>query len=308
MICRPKDGDCKVLVVGGPTASGKAGLALAMAEARDGVIINADSMQVYGGLPLLTAQPPQEDTAKVPHRLYGVLPPKDVCSAARWAGMALEEIHATRAKDKLPVIVGGTGFYIKTLLEGISPIPDVPDSFRQEANALHKELGTPAFYAALEKRDPATAAKLDRSNPQRLIRAWEVLAATGKGLAVWQAAPRVKPPGDIAFFTVTLLPPRETLYAACDGRFKKMLDAGALDEAKNFMKNETAGMALSKALGYPELKDYIAGKTTRADAIRLAQQSTRNYAKRQVTWFRNQIAADMVLESADPGALLNKFS
>ncbi len=296
-----------VLVIGGPTASGKSGLALAVAEARAGTVINADSMQVYDALPLLTAQPSADDTAKAPHRLYATLPPDEVCSAARWAEMAIAEIRAAQTNKSLPIIAGGTGFYIKTLLEGISPIPDVPESFRQEAITLQKKLGNPAFHAALAKRDPETAAKLDPLNTQRLVRAWEVLAATGKSLAAWQAAPRVKPPADLAFFTVTLLPPRETLYAACNGRFERMLDMGALEEAKEFMAREADGIALSKALGYPELKAYIAGKATREEAIRLAQQSTRNYAKRQMTWFRHQIRADMVLESPDPAPLLDKL-
>ena len=296
-----------VLVIGGPTASGKSGLALAVAGARTGTVINADSMQVYDALPRLTAQPTADDTTKAPHRLYATLPPKEVCSAARWAELAIAEIRTAQADGRLPIIAGRTGFYIKTLLEGISPIPDVPDSFRQEAIALQKKLGNPAFHAALAKRDPETAAKLDPLNTQRLVRAWEVLEATGKSLAAWQAAPRIKPPAEFAFFTVTLLPPRETLYAACNGRFRKMLDMGALEEAKDFMTRETDGMALSKALGYPELKAYISGKTTREEAIRLAQQSTRNYAKRQMTWFRNQIRADMVLESTDPAALLDRL-
>ncbi|MBU6474352.1 MAG: tRNA (adenosine(37)-N6)-dimethylallyltransferase MiaA [Alphaproteobacteria bacterium] len=296
-----------VLVIGGPTASGKSGLALAVTAARNGVVINADSMQVYDGLPLLTAQPSAEEKAEVPHRLYAALPPDEVCSAARWTNMAIGEIRAAQAEGRLPVIVGGTGFYIKTLLEGISPIPDVPESFRQEAIALQKELGHPAFHAELARRDPETAAKLDPFNTQRLVRAWEVLAATGKSLSTWQAAPRVKPPADLAFLTVTLLPPRETLYAACDGRFGKMLEAGALEEAKAFMEKETDGMALSKALGYPELKAHIAGQATREEATRLAQQSTRNYAKRQTTWFRHQIKADIVLESPDPAPFFNNL-
>jgi tRNA dimethylallyltransferase len=270
----------------------------------NGVVINADSMQIYQGLPLLTAQPSTEDCARVPHRLYSVLAPADVCSAARWRDLAIDEILKAQAENKLPVIVGGTGFYLKTLLEGMSPIPEIPASFREEAAALQKQLGNPGFHQELAKRDPATAAKLDPFNTQRLIRAWEVLAATGKSLAAWQSSPRVGPPEDLRFLTVTLQPPRARLYAACDSRFIKMLELGALAEAKKFQAQAHEKTALSKALGYPELLAHIAGSITLPEAVTLAQQSTRNYAKRQTTWFRHQIKPDMVLENPDPAPLL----
>ncbi len=296
-----------VLIIVGPTASGKSGLAVAVAEALSGAVINADSMQMYQGLPILTAQPSAADYAKAPHRLYAALPPADICSAARWRDMAQDEIRKAQAENRLPVIVGGTGFYIKTLLLGISPIPDIPASFRHEAAALQKELGNPGFHQELARRDPAIAAKLDPLNTQRLIRAFEVLAATGKSLAEWQAVPRIGPPEDLRFLTVVLQPPRALLYAACDGRFGQMLERGALEEARTFSEQVPDNTALSKALGYPELLAHLAGKTSLADAVTLAQQSTRNYAKRQVTWFRHQIQADMVLESPDPAPLLARL-
>ena len=296
-----------VLIIGGPTASGKSGLALAVAEALDGVVINADSMQVYQGLPLLTAQPSPEDISKAPHKLYAALSPTDICSAMRWRNLALAEIRNAQEEGKLPIIVGGTGFYLKALLEGMSPIPDVPSEFRAEAIALQKELGNPGFHQELARRDPLTAAKLEPLNTQRVVRAFEVLLATGKSLAEWQAAPRIGPPEDLRFLTATLLPPREILYAACDGRFSKMLDAGALTEAKEFNQRMPANNSLSKALGYPELLAYIAGETSLVEATTLAQQSTRNYAKRQTTWFRNQIKADIVLDSPEPTPLLARL-
>ena len=278
-----------VLIIGGPTASGKSGLAVAVAEARSGVVINGDLMQVYRGLPLLTAQPSPADQIKVPHRLYAVLPPAEICSAAHWRDLALAEIRRAQEEDKAPIIVGGTGFYLKTLLQGISPIPDIPPAFRAEAAALQKELGNPRFHQELAKRDPATAAKLDPLNTQRLVRAWEVLLATGKSLAEWQAVPRVGPPEDLRFLTVILQPPRALLYAACNNRFEDMIEKGALEEVQQFHKQAPADTALSKALGYPELLAHLAEKTSLAEAIKLAQQSTRNYAKRQTTWFRHQI-------------------
>lgn len=263
-------------------------------------------MQVYQGLPLLTAQPSAEDTARIPHRLYGALAPAEVCSAARWRTLALDEIRKAQAKNKLPVIAGGTGFYLKTLIEGMSPIPDVPASFREEAAALQKKLGNPGFHQELARRDPATAAKLDPFNTQRLIRAWEVLQATGKSLAEWQSAPRIGPPEDLRFINITLQPPRAVLYAACDSRFNKMLERGALEEAEKFRTEAPAQTPLSRALGYPELLAHLDGKITLAEAVTQAQQSTRNYAKRQTTWFRHQIRPDIVLETPDPIPILTR--
>lgn len=291
----------RVLVIGGPTASGKSGLALGLAEAFDGVIINADSMQIYAGLPRLTAQPAADDLRRAPHRLYNTLAAQDACTSARWRDLALAEIAAAHSGGKLPIIVGGTGFYIKTLLDGISPIPDVPAEYRARALALQKELGNPAFHEELKKRDPATAANLDPFNTQRNVRAWEVLDATGQGLSAWQALPREKPPANLRFITLALLPPRDILYASCNSRFTHMLAAGALDEAKAFQA-ETDGrtdIALAKALGYPELCAHINGTLSLTEAIEQAQANTRQYAKRQVTWFRHQMTADITLERPD---------
>lgn len=286
-----------VIVIGGPTASGKSGLAMALAVQLSGVVINGDSMQVYDGLPVLTAQPSLEDMQRVPHRLYAALPPEDVCSAARWRDMALAEIDKVHAEKKVPIIVGGTGFYLKTLMRGISPIPDIPHGLRSKISARQKELGNPAFHQELARHDPVMAGRLHPFNTQRLIRAWEVLEATGKSLAVWQDLPPVSPPDHLQFSMISLLPPRDALYAACNGRFEQMLQAGALEEAKVFKEKFPQGTSLDKALGYPELCGYLDGKIDLPQAAQLAQQTTRHYAKRQVTWFRHQIAADLVVST-----------
>jgi len=293
-----------VLIIGGPTASGKSGLALALASPLSGIVINGDSMQIYRGLPILTAQPPAEDCARAPHRLYATLPPEDACSAARWRDLALDEINRAHEENKLPIIVGGTGFYLKTLLKGISPIPDIPHGLRDKISALQKELGNPAFHRELAKRDPVMATRLPPFNTQRLVRAWEVLEATGKSLAEWQALPPVPPPDDLRFLTVTLLPPRDKLYAACNARFAQMLKAGALEEVKRFKEHCPANAALSKALGYPELCAYLEDKISLEEATIAARQATRHYAKRQVTWFRHQIAADLTVDAPAPDKVL----
>jgi len=266
-------------------------------------------MQVYNRLPLLTAQPSDEDRQKAPHLLYGVLEAGDPCSAARWRGMALEEIEKLLSDGKTPVIAGGTGFYITALLDGLSPVPDVPGGVREKIAAMQKEMGNPAFHAAFAEIDPVMAAKLDPYNTQRVVRAWEVLEGTGKSLAEWQALPRETPPAHLKFFTITLLPPREKLHAQCDARFDAMIKAGAPDEARAFMDDMEAGRipktaALANALGYPELAAHLQGRDTLEHAAELAKISTRQYAKRQSTWFRNQITPDLRLETADVEAVL----
>jgi len=295
-----------VLVIGGPTASGKSGLALsaALASATGGCIINADSMQLYDGLPLLTAQPDAADRGKVPHRLYGVLQPEDACTAARWREMALEEIDLALANGYLPIIVGGTGFYIRTLLEGISPVPEVPADLRAKLAARHSESGTPALFAELARRDPETALGLDRHNSQRVLRAMEVLEFTGKGLAEWQALPKTPPPDHLKFRTALLLPPREALYARCDQRFDAMLAAGALEEVKAFRPRHVAPVPLHHALGYAELCRYMDGEISVDEAAVLSKNATRQYAKRQMTWFRHQMKPDITLDAPDAAALL----
>jgi tRNA dimethylallyltransferase len=256
-------------------------------------------MQLYDGLAGLTAQPSDADKAQAPHRLYGHFRPEEICSSARWRTLALQEIEAALAQGMLPVIVGGTGFYLKTLIQGLSPIPDVPHEVRAKIAAMQREMGNPAFHAELAKHDPKIAAKLHPFNTQRLVRAWEVLEATGKSLADWQELPRTQPPAHLKFVTVTLIPPRAQLYLQCDERFGQMVKAGALEEVREFQARANAAWPLAKALGYPELASHLAGKLSLTDAIRLAQAATRHYAKRQVTWFRHQLQTELVLQKSD---------
>lgn len=278
----------RLLVVAGPTASGKSALALALAEAFDGVVINADSMQIYRELPILSAAPTAQERARVPHRLYGVMSAAEVCSAGRWRDMAAAAAAEAWAAGRLPILCGGTGLYIAALTEGLSPIPPVPEAAREAARALLARLGNAAFHALLARHDPAMAARLDPGNSQRLVRAWEVLQATGRSLAEWQALP---PQGGVAApsLTVLLMPPREALYAAIDRRFLAIFDAGGLDEVRAL---DHMGLAESlpamKALGMPQLRRHLRGELGREAAIAAAQQATRNFAKRQATWFRHR--------------------
>jgi tRNA dimethylallyltransferase len=286
----------RVIVIAGPTASGKSALALGVAQALGGAVINADSMQVYRDLSVVTARPGAGDLAAAPHRLYGVLDGADPCSAARWAALASAEIDAAASDGLLPILCGGTGLYLRTLLGGIAPVPDIPDAVRQAARQRHAELGGPAFQTELARLDPVAAERLNSGDSQRLIRAYEVVAATGMPLAAWQrrAAPA---PDRFDPFVVALLPPRDVLYAAIDARFSRMVEAGALDEVRALVARRLdQDLPVMKAVGVPELTAHLAGAASLDVAIAQAQQASRRYAKRQVTWFRHQIEADMVID------------
>lgn len=282
-------------IVAGPTASGKSSYAMDLARKLGStVIINADSLQIYDGLSILTAQPSEDDKAEIPHRLYASLHPNDVCSAGNWRDLAIAEINTAFAQEQTPIICGGTGLYIKSLMEGLSPMPDIPDEVRAEVIALYDKLGVPGFHEELERRDPVMAARFHPGHKARLMRAMEVLIHTGKSLAEWQEAPLEGPPDHWQFEPHKIMPERETLYNRCNLRFETMLGEGALEQVQEFSGLIEAGVVnpgvpLTKALGYKELLAYLQGSLPREDAITRAQGETRRYAKRQVTWFRHQL-------------------
>jgi len=276
-----------IIIIGGPTASGKSALALSIAQEKDAVIINADALQIYSAVPILTAQPSAADKAQVPHRLYGVLEADQQCSVGRWLGLAREAIDATLTKGRTPIIVGGTGLYLKSLIKGIPAIPAIDETVRQEARLLHSSMGGVAFHQLLTVRDPVMAARLHPSDSQRLMRAYEVIVQTGRSLAMWQQDPVERFYDARQFQCQLLLPPRERLYDQCNKRFLLMLEQGALDEVKALAGFDASAPAL-KAIGVKELRAVLEEKITMEEAIIAAQTATRHYAKRQVTWFRHQ--------------------
>lgn len=286
----PKD----VVVIGGPTASGKSGVALAVAEEYGGTVINADSMQLYADLDVLTARPPADDLVRAPHRLYGILPASERGSAARWRELALAEIAVAHAAGRLPIVVGGTGLYLRSLMEGLSTVPSVPEDIRKAAHARLAEIGGVAFREELVARDPDSA-KLNPGDTTRLTRAWEVLESTGLPLSHWQAEQAQGAPQGLRFTAVVLDPPRSDLYSNCDQRFGLMMEQGALEEVRQLTalqreRDLDPSLPVFKALGVPELRRHLQGDLSLDEAIELARQSTRRYAKRQVTWFRHQLA------------------
>jgi tRNA dimethylallyltransferase len=279
-----------MIVIGGPTASGKSALALHLAQALGGVLINADSMQLYRELPLLTARPGPADEARVPHRLFGVLGAAEAASVGRWLELAGAAIEASAAAGRLPIVVGGTGLYLSALLRGLAPVPPVPATTRAAAEAMFERLGGPGLHAELTRRDPVMAARLRPSDRQRLIRAFEVFSATGRSLADWQDRPRFRVPLPEPIVGFALLPPRPLLQLRIERRLRAMLEAGALAELEALRRaHPGADLPLLKAVAVPELCDHLDGRLDLASALAGAVIRTRQYAKRQVTWLRHQL-------------------
>ena len=277
-----------MLIVAGPTASGKSALALAAAQLFGGTIINADAMQCYADWRIITARPAPADEAAAPHRLYGMRALEDAVDAAWWRGRALAELEAAA----LPILCGGTGMYLSALVNGIAQIPDPGLEARTAARQMLAADGPAALHAWLASRDPETAAKLRPSDPQRLARATEVLLGTGRGLAAWHAAPRER----LAGYRVMLLlldPPRLALREAIAARFAAMLAAGALAEvAAVVARHPDPALPGLRAHGVPELLTHLAGEISLDEAAARAIAATTAYTKRQATWFRHQKLAD----------------
>ena len=291
----------RVIVVTGPTASGKSALALALAERRNGVVINADAMQTYDAFPILTAQPSAVERARAPHVLYGLLPLSETLSAARWRTLAEVEIGRAHAEGCIPILCGGSGLYLRTLMQGIAPIPDAPAELRQQANVDWQTMGADAFRARLAEKDPTIVGRLKPGDRQRHVRAWEVWRATGRPLSTWQAVEAK--PAPWRFTSLLLAPERGWLRDRIERRFDAMLAEGVLAEARAvFDGNPDPQWPGLKAHGAPELFRHFRGELSLADARRIAIDHTRQYAKRQMTWFRHQMAPDLVLDpEADPG-------
>ena len=295
-----------VLVIAGPTASGKSALALELAAALGGVIINADALQTYRDLRILTARPDAAAAARVPHRLYGYLDAAERGSAPRWCTLALAEIATATASGALPILVGGTGFYLRALRDGLAAIPDISPDIRAEALALHRALGSAAFHARLAALDPEAAARLNPRDRQRLVRAFEVVRTTGVPIGAWQARQALRT-APYRFATILLMPPREILYAAADARFTAMIAAGALAEAAVLAARRLdPELPAMKAVGLPELLRHVRGEVPLADAVTAGQRATRRYAKRQTTWFRHQLTADLLLNEQFSESLLHR--
>ena len=289
-------------LIAGPTATGKSAIALELARTlaesgRQGVIVNADSAQVYADLRILSARPSEEEMADVEHRLFGAWDGSEACSAAAWAARAKAEIADIHASGGVPILVGGTGLYLKVLFEGIAPIPEIDPDIRATVRALDED----AAYKLLQLEDPLRAAELDPGDRQRIARALEVKRSTGVTLADWQLAKAGGIAEEVTVHPMVLLPDRTWLYNRCDLRFEAMLEEGAIAEVEALLaRGLDPDLPVMRAIGVPEIAAYLAGEIDAETMVGAGQQATRNYAKRQFTWFRRQPPVEW--PRIDPGA------
>ncbi len=287
----------QLLIIIGPTASGKSSLAIKLAKETNGVVINADSMQIYKELPIITACPSEKDKETISHKLYQILDANEPCSVAFWIDLAIKEIENCWQNNQTPIITGGTGLYIKSLIEGLSPIPDISEEIKNKTNQLIASKGVEAAYKLLQEKDPKTAKRLPPKDLQRIRRALQVFEQTRKSITDWQQEENIIKLPKCKTTTIAILPEREKLYQRCNKRFDIMLEMGAIKEAKNFSKKSVKTESpLLKALGYPSLLEHIQGTCSLEQAIKNGKTLTRRYAKRQITFIKHQIKKDLIID------------
>ncbi len=273
-----------VALIAGPTASGKSALAMALADLAPSVVINADSMQVYRDLRVVTARPDESDEARHPHRLFGHIDGAQACSAARWAADARAAIGNAHEARRLPILVGGTGLYLRTLLDGIAPVPEID----AEVRATVRAMPVVDAYEALSRADPQAAARLAPADTTRVARALEVIRSSGHPLAHWQAQKVGGIAARVRLVPLVLLPPRDWLFARCDARFDAMVDTGRGEVAALLARKLDPALPVMRAIGVVEIAALLAGTLDRSRAAAAGALATRQYAKRQYTWFANQ--------------------
>ncbi len=278
------------ILITGPTASGKSALAVELAKRHGGAVVNADSMQVYDTLRILTARPSEEEMQGVPHHLYGHVPAGTAYSTGAWLRDVSVLLPMLKAEGRLPVVVGGTGLYFKALIGGLSDMPEIPEALREELRARLLKEGADGLYAELTEADPATAASLNRQDGQRIVRALEVVKATGRSIADFQgrAGPMVIRAAEAR--KIIVLPDRAVLHQRINGRFEKMLQQGAEDEVRALLARDLPAEApVMKAIGVAQIAAMLKGEMERDEVLEKGAAATRQYAKRQMTWFRNQM-------------------
>lgn len=287
----------RVIVIAGPTASGKSQLAIDVAKAVNGIVINADSQQVYNCTPLLSACPDDRDKRTVPHRLYEIWGIEKSGSVVEWLNLAAAEIRQAWNEGKIPVVVGGTGLYIDNLINGTTPIPETKPEVRATVLEMLESDGVRALHARLAEVDKEAAVRLNCNDTTRVRRAYEVWLDTGKTLSEWHKLPMKKLLPEAVFEVVKILPPQEELDERCFCRFDMMMEAGALQEAeKIYEKKYNDKLPAMRALGLPELLNFLKGQCSKKEAVGQAKLHSRQYAKRQRTWFANKLEAQVVLE------------
>ena len=289
-------GSNSVIIVAGPTASGKSALALQLAQKYQGEIVNADSMQIYRGLPILSAALSEEDKKIVPHHLYEIYEPAVNGTVVDWLDLAVAKIQEIRQRGNIPLVVGGTGMYIDNLLNGTTPIPPTDENIRQRVMAWQQELGQAALYEKLQQTDPQGAALVKPNDTTRVRRALEIFCQTGISIVEWFKRPLLKRLPDADFHVVKIIPPTPELDERCYQRLDIMLQQGALQEVEKLLELKlNPSLPAMKMLGVPELASYLQGRVSLTEARNLAKLHTRQYAKRQRTWFRNKLPAEVTI-------------
>lgn len=285
----------KIVIICGATASGKSKFALNLAKKIRGCIINADALQIYKEIPIITAQPSIEEYQEIPHELYSIVECGDDFSVAMWLRMSIEKIHICKQQKQVPIIVGGSGMYIKSLVDGLAFVPEISSSIKEEIKILSSDYTPVQLHAMLRNFDAALADKLKIQDVQRVLRGIEVFLETNIPLSEWHKQTKSYYYRE-DFYIIYLNPPRSKIYQNCEERFIKMLRSGAIEEVMTLLKNKP-NINYPKALGLKQLRQYIQEECSLESAILESQQMIRNYAKRQSTWFNNQIKYDLVLHS-----------
>lgn len=292
----------RILIVAGPTASGKSGLALDLALRYNGVVINADSMQVYKDTPIIAACPSAADKAKVPHKLYEIYDAEINGTVVDWLEKAAEEIRSAWSAGRLPIVVGGTGLYLDNLINGTTPIPEANEEVRGRVRRLLAEKGVQFVHAKLAEVDAASAERLSPNDTTRVSRAYEVYVQTSIPISEWHKKPMLKKLPEAEFTVIRISPSAAELDERCYRRFEVMIDAGAVKEVRRLSeRNLPLNLPAMKALGVPELLKFIKGESSLEEAAAEGKLHTRQYAKRQRTWFNNKLKADIVLEHCYEG-------
>ena len=297
-----------IVILSGPTASGKSNLALEVAQKIKATIINCDSKQIYKEIPIITAQPSLNEMKEIEHLLYGVVSAKEDFSVASWIELAQEAINHVHLEEKIPMLVGGSGMYIKSLIHGVSIIPQINDNIRKQTRNFVQENSAKELHKKLEKIDPVMARRLNENDGQRVARAYEVFKQTGKSLAWWQDQKPETIYNPEQFLHFFLSPERNVVYENCNTRFNKMIENGVLEEIERLNKmNLDKNLPSMKSHGVPEIINYINGTMSLEEAIEQAQKNTRHYIKRQFTWFRGQTPDATELNEAAKAKMLAKI-
>lgn len=297
----------QIIILSGPTASGKTDLALYLAQKIPAVIINCDSKQLYKEIPIITAQPSKEEQAAAPHKLYGCISASEHCSVGRWLNLVKTEIDNAHNEQKNPILVGGTGMYIKALLDGLPEMPQISNDTKQESLKILQQSGSVEFHKKLCDIDPEIAKKLQPNDDVRTLRAYQMFKQTGKSLLYWQQQKAEGLYPDADYLKFFLSPPREKVYENCNIRFHKMLENGVMDEIKKLSDMHLNPLLPAmKSHGVPELLAYQKGEMSLDEATRIAQRNTRHYIKRQLTWFRHQMTDTIALDNKDAYEISSK--